>query len=437
MARRGRGQRRGGGAGPARSERRRYPSDRAARFRGRGGGAAEAVGGGAGPPAANRSGRGRGLAARRRRGGHHVRRQHGGSGGRQEGQGPARGGGTAAAAGGGEGRAGGEREEGLPRRGRRAPPRPVDQPGSSRRSRAPRAGRGRWPVGPSTRRCLATRSRRGEACATGRVGMAVPAGMPVPAGVLTRVPAARRWGGGGRRRRRRWRRRHRRRSCAWPSCTWSNSASTVSPARPPVPEPRRDGSGSRARPSRTVSAAEEERAAAEEEETQPADLIGDRLKEDVVSREAGASPLSRWRRRALPLSRGAAAASAEPPASSPARAEGPAAAPGRQRCKCPALGVPCQLRDQGPSPTWSASCWHPGEERVPCSGTPMPGKGAGAAQLTFCSPCRCSLRIQPASACCGGTSCLSPAWSSLQMTGSSFLLPRTAPSSNASVSLGL
>ncbi|XP_074951523.1 uncharacterized protein LOC142058264 [Phalacrocorax aristotelis] len=79
---------------------------------------------------------------------------------------------------------------------------------------------------------------------------------------------------------------------------------------------------------------EEERAAAEEEEeTHPADLIGDRLKEDVVSSGAGASPQSRQRRRrrALPRSRGAGAASTEPPASCPAGAEGSAAAPGRQR----------------------------------------------------------------------------------------------------------
>ncbi|XP_064310001.1 U3 small nucleolar RNA-interacting protein 2-like isoform X3 [Phalacrocorax carbo] len=80
---------------------------------------------------------------------------------------------------------------------------------------------------------------------------------------------------------------------------------------------------------------EEEQAAAEEEEeeTHPADLIGDRLKEDVVSSGAGASPQSRQRRRrrALPRSRGAGAASAEPPASCPAGAEGSAAAPGRQR----------------------------------------------------------------------------------------------------------
>lgn len=39
-------------------------------------------------------------------------------------------------------------------------------------------------------------------------------------------------------------------------------------------------------------AAEEERAE-EEEELEPADLIGDRLKEDVVSGGAGAAPRSR------------------------------------------------------------------------------------------------------------------------------------------------
>lgn len=180
-----------------------------------------------------------------------------------------------------------------------------------------------------------------------------------------------------------------------------------------------------------------------------------------MRRGVGTSPQPRWQRWALPPSCGARAAPAEPPASPPARAEGPAAAPGRQRCKCPALGVPggmpdckcwlwgplrhshsqhfdlpCWLQDQGPCPAQGDGCQCPGEGRVLCSGTPMPGGGTRAVQLISRSPCRCSFRIQPASVCCGGTSCLSPAWSSLRMTGSSFLLPRMAPSSNASVPFG-
>lgn len=107
----------------------------------------------------------------------------------------------------------------------------------------------------------------------------------------------------------------------------------------PVPAPRRGGPGRRARPSCPVSAAEEERAEEEEEDALPVDLIGDRLKEDVVSSGAGTSPRSRWRRQALPPSRRAGAAPAEPPASSAARAEGPAAAAGGQRCECPGLGL--------------------------------------------------------------------------------------------------
>lgn len=75
----------------------------------------------------------------------------------------------------------------------------------------------------------------------------------------------------------------------------------------------------------------------EEEETEPVDLIGDRLKEDVVSRGADAAPRPRCWQWALPLSHGAGFA--EPPASSLARAERPAAAPGRQRRKCTLLGV--------------------------------------------------------------------------------------------------
>lgn len=72
----------------------------------------------------------------------------------------------------------------------------------------------------------------------------------------------------------------------------------------------------------------------EEEETEPVDLIGDRLKEDVVSRGADVSPRPQWWQWALPLSGGARTGITEPPASSSARAERPAAAPGRQRCKC-------------------------------------------------------------------------------------------------------
>ena len=182
-----------------------------------------------------------------------------------------------------------------------------------------------------------------------------------------------------------------------------------------------------------------------------------------MSSGAGASPQSRQRRRrrALPRSRGAGAASAEPPASCPAGAEGSAAAPGRQRCKCPALGAPggCQALSAGfggHSGTARAGtpsyCAGSGTRalllpRVPGAGAleeggccawvlPCRGKGPREAQLTSRSPCRCSLQIQPAFECCGGTSCPSPAWSSLQMTGSSFRPPRTAPSSNASVPLG-
>lgn len=72
-----------------------------------------------------------------------------------------------------------------------------------------------------------------------------------------------------------------------------------------------------------------------------------------------------------------------------------------------------------------------------CWGSPVPGEGSWAAQLTSCCCCRYGLQIQPGSVCCGDTSCLLPAWSSLLMTNSFFPLPRTAPSSNASVYLGL
>lgn len=265
----------------------------------------------------------------------------------------------------------------------------------------------------------------------------------VPVAMLTHAfPAARCWGGGGeRQRRRRWRRRRRRRSCAWPSSTWRSSASSVSPARLRCPAGRPRALS----PALTHCPAAEEERAEDEEEFEPADLIGDRLKEDVVSGEAGAASRSPWRQGAPSPSRGTgtAATSAEPPPSSPVGAERPAAAPGRQRCKCPVLG--CQtagasLGDTKARPahySLSPCCWHPGEVRVLCWGTPEPGEGSWAAQLTSCSSCRYSLQIQPGSVCCGDTSCLLPASSSLLMTDSFFLLPRTAPSSNASVHLGL
>lgn len=171
------------------------------------------------------------------------------------------------------------------------------------------------------------------------------------------------------------------------------------------------------------------------------------------------SPRSRWWRRTLSPSRGAGAAAAELPASSPARAEGPSPAPGCQRCKCLALGG-CRTVGAGFGGHLGMAvastlncCAGYGTRALLPPGVPAAGalgmggfharvlshvgKGPGTAQLTSRSPCRCSLQIRPASACCGATSCPSPAWSSLQTTGSSFPLPRTAPSSNASVPLGL
>lgn len=110
----------------------------------------------------------------------------------------------------------------------------------------------------------------------------------------------------------------------------------MSPARRPAGRPRALG------PTLMPCPAAEEERAEEEEELEPADLIGDRLKEDVVSGGPGAASRSRWRQRALSPSRGTGteATSAELPPSSPVGAERPAAAPGRQGCKCPVLGVP-------------------------------------------------------------------------------------------------
>lgn len=200
----------------------------------------------------------------------------------------------------------------------------------------PRTGRCRYRMGCLTEDPCRRDVRPGDACNGGCAGTC---GVPVP--MLTHTcPAARCWGGGGeRQRRRRWRRRRRRRNCAWPSSTWRSSASSVSPARYRCPAGRPRALS----PSLTHCPAAEEERAEDEEELEPADLIGDRLKEDVVSGEAGAASRSPWQQRALSPSHGTgteATSSAERAPSSPAGAERPAAAPGRQRCECQGAKLP-------------------------------------------------------------------------------------------------